>query len=121
MAWTYEVRTKRFYHNGTFRFEADYAGAPGYKNDSAFECLKDRGPLPRGSYTIGEPRITGKTGKYSLPLSPHSSNAMCGRNAFLIHGDKLSAPGEASTGCIVIGLSSRKNIWTSGDRELIVI
>ncbi|MBF7955949.1 tlde1 domain-containing protein [Rahnella victoriana] len=120
MSWTYEVSTRKFYHNGTFQFTGSYAGAPGYKNDPTQECVKDRGPLPRGSYQIGPPHTSHRTGKYSLSLTPSSSNNMCDRDAFKIHGDSSQHPGEASSGCIVTSLTERKRIWASGDRELTV-
>lgn len=120
MAWTYEVSTRKFYHNGTYEFTGLYAGAPGFKDDPQKECVKDHGPLPRGSYTIGAPYTNHKTGKYSLNLEPHSTNNMCGRDLFRIHGDSQRNPGAASDGCIIAPLTARKKIWASGDRELIV-
>lgn len=99
---------------------ADYAGATGYKNDSSQECVSGKGPLPRGTYTIGSPHNSPHTGKYTLNLTPNLSNAMCGRSAFRIHGAGKRHPLDSSEGCIIAPISVRKSIWASGDRELTV-
>ncbi|WP_158780519.1 tlde1 domain-containing protein [Pantoea sp. BAV 3049] len=120
MTWTYNVRTKEFHLNGELKFKSQYAGAVGYKNDPGFECIKNKGPLPRGSYRIGAPYDSKKTGPYTLVLIPQSANNMCGRGDFRIHGDSKKEPGSASEGCIVAEKDFREKIWESGDRELIV-
>lgn len=120
MAWKYDVATRAFSLNGVHQFYAEYAGAEGYKNDSAYECRANQGPLPRGTYTIGAPFTHSTAGAYTLRLTPAAGNDMCGRAGFLIHGDSVSNPGTASTGCIVLIKSRRKEIVDSGDTELIV-
>lgn len=117
MAWEYDVTTHTFSSNGE-TYTADYAGATGYKNDFSQECVSSKGPLPRGSYTIGSPHNSVHTGKYTLDLTPALSNAMCGRSAFRIHGASKKHPLDSSEGCIIASLSVRKSIWASGDREL---
>lgn len=120
MSWEYDVRSRQFTLNGSPRFSAQYAGAEGYKNDPAFECVKNKGPLPRGTYTILEPEVNPKTGAYSLRLVPHAGNAMCNRDAFLIHGESGRNPGRASEGCIILGIDMRRAIWESGEHTLVV-
>lgn len=120
MPWEYHVRIARFFWNGEFQFEANYAGARGFYNNPDLECVKNKGPLPRGRYRIEPPRDSEKTGKFTLPLTPFSANNMCNRNAFAIHGDSSRDPGGASQGCIVLHPDFRRIIWDSGDRELIV-
>ncbi|MGJ3350435.1 tlde1 domain-containing protein [Morganella sp. Je.2.23] len=120
MSWKYNVSTRAFSLNGVHQFYAEYAGAEGYKNDSANECKVNQGPLPRGTYTIGAPFTHNTAGAYTLRLTPDAGNSMCGRDGFLIHGDSVSNPGTASTGCIVLIKSRRKEIVDSGDTELIV-
>ncbi|GGD06776.1 hypothetical protein GCM10011513_00470 [Franconibacter daqui] len=117
MAWEYDVTTHTFTRNGE-SYTANYAGASGYKNDSAQECVANKGPLPRGTYTIGAPHHSAHTGKYTLDLTPNSSNNMCGRTAFRIHGASKAHPLDSSEGCIIAPLSVRKSIWESGDTEL---
>ncbi len=121
MTWSYEVATNKFHQNGTYRFNAQYCGAPGFKNDIQHQHLKGKGPLPIGSYIIGPPYNSPNTGPYTLALAPHSGNNMYGRDAFRIHGDSRQSPGTASQGCIIATLPCRKEIWNSGDHELIVI
>ena len=120
MTWEYDVREAKFYKDGVFQFKSEYAGAIGYYNDPANECVKNNGPLPRGKYTIGAPYNSTKTGPYTLPLIPDCSNNMCGRNEFRIHGDSGKHPGAASEGCIVTDFNTRRDIWNSNDRELLV-
>ena len=117
MTWVYDVKTHTFTRNGE-KYTAEYAGANGYKNDSSQECVRGKGPLPRGTYTIGSPYNSPHTGKYTLNLIPNLSNAMCGRSAFRIHGASMRHPLDSSEGCIIATISVRKSIWASGDREL---
>lgn len=74
MTWEYDVATHKFTRNGE-TYTADYAGATGFKNDSSQECVSGKGPLPRGTYTIGSPHNSAHTGKYTLNLTPNQSNA----------------------------------------------
>ncbi|MEI2265032.1 tlde1 domain-containing protein [Erwinia sp. CGal63] len=121
MSWTYSVMMKTFKHNGEYKFSALYAGAPGYKDNPEYECLRNKGPLPRGKYRIvGVPFTHKKAGEFTLRLEPDKGNSMCGRDGFLIHGDSRKEPGTASNGCIILDPRFRKEIWKSGDRELIV-
>lgn len=119
MAWTYDVMAKSFYRNGKFQFKSMYAGAPGYKDDVTFECVKSKGPLPRGKYYLSGPIVKHPTaGRYVIRLTPHSGNSTCGRDGFLIHGDNGS--GTASNGRIVLHPKYREEIIKSGDKELFV-
>jgi hypothetical protein len=120
MGWVYKVNSRSFYLNGTYTFSADYSGRPGYKDNSANECIKDKGPIPRGHYTIGEPFYHRKTGPWTMRLTPSASNHMCGRDSFMIHGESKQHPGEASDGCIVLALKYRKIISASRDHSLTV-
>jgi len=121
MVWVYNVKSKWFKHNGEFKFQARYAGAPGYKDDPVYECLINKGPLPRGRYKItGVPFKHKTAGRFTLRLQPYSNNNMCGRAGFLIHGDSIKAPGTASNGCIVLDPKFRNQIWESNDKEIIV-
>jgi hypothetical protein len=120
MTWEYDVRKAEFYKDGVFMFNSEYAGTIGYYNDPAKECVKNKGPLPRGKYTIGAPYNSTKTGPYTLPLIPDSSNNMCGRDEFRIHGDSRRDPGTASEGCIILIIKHRKKIYSSKDTDLLV-
>ena len=121
MAWIYNVSLRTFKHNNQYMFSALYAGAPGYKDNPEYECVKGKGPLPRDKYrVVGRPFTHPHAGRYTLRLEPSPDNTMCNRGGFLIHGDKGSDPGKASNGCIVLHLNFRRRIFESGDRELIV-
>lgn len=120
MTWTYIITNRHFLRDGVYQFSARYAGAPGYKDQARYQCLKNKGPLPSGTYRIGSPYLSSGTGPSTLPLLPEPDNNMCGREAFLNHGDSLTSPGSASKGCIVIARSYRERIWQSRDRWLVV-
>ena len=102
------------------RIATGYAGNGAGLNNPNMQCVKDVGPLPRGIYTIGEPFTHPEKGEYCLRLSPDAANEMCGRDGFLIHGDRIDAPGQflASDGCIIMARSVRVFIAQSGDKEL---
>lgn len=117
--WVYKVREKALYYNGNF-ISSGYSGAVGFKDNPENECLKDKGPIPRGKYTIGKPFNHPKTKAYTMRLTPSSSNNMCGRDAFMIHGDSTKKPGTASNGCIILPLSIRKLICAKNDPHLSV-
>lgn len=120
MAWVYKVSSRKFYLNGTYKFTAIYSGRPGYWNNSANECVSGEGPLPRGTYTISDPFFHIKTRAWTLRLTPSSSNNMCGRGGFLIHGLNSQKPTTSSDGCIIASLADRKAITASHDHTLIV-
>ena len=103
--FTYEQATGRLFlteGGANDLFAEGYSGsaAHGGKNNAHAQCEKDIGPLPRGRYTIGKPRKG--PSPFSLPLTPAADNEMCGRGDFLIHGDSIAAPGNASHGCIIV-------------------
>ena len=94
-----------------------YAGAPGYVNNPFSDSISSSGPAPRGLYTIESPRHSRQTGPYALPLSPNDQNDMFGRSAFQIHGDNASGNQSASSGCIILPLSVRQQIWTTAQQN----
>ena len=76
------VNKSPFYLNEDLQFKAKYAGAPGYKNDTHYECIANKGPLPRGKYRIvGQHFKHPPAGKFTLRLQPYASNNMCGERA----------------------------------------
>ncbi|MFP2517064.1 tlde1 domain-containing protein [Buttiauxella agrestis] len=115
--WVYSVSSGTLSRNEE-RISGGYAGLGAHKNDSSFECSKDSGPLPRGRYRIGQPFFHPRTKGYTMRLIPDSSNIMCDRDGFMIHGDSIRHPGQASNGCIIFPLKVRKHIWESNDHEL---
>lgn len=69
------------------------------RNNPSCQCQVSVGPLPQGTYSLGN-MFTYKGMSYCYELYPSSSNNMCGRSGFLIHGGDCS--GNPSEGCIVI-------------------
>lgn len=120
MPWVYKVSAHTFYLDGTYQFDAKYSGRPGFMNDSANECVKGKGPLPRGTYTIGPAFYHHKTKAYTMRLTPFIENQMCGRDGFMIHGNSDAHPWDASDGCIILNYHSRKTINASTDKILVV-
>jgi hypothetical protein len=129
--WIYVQRSGNLYDPGGNFVETGYAGIGSSKNNPDNQCVIEKGPLPRGTYTIGAP-IDGqqiKTGEdirpdsvgpFALPLNPDAGNDMCDpkRTGFFIHGDSIDHPGEASNGCIIMSKATRQNIVNSGDTSL---
>jgi hypothetical protein len=126
MAWTY------FQCNGLLMSEDRkttlhcYAGIDEAKNNPDLQHVHMKGPLPRGLYTANEPEYGGAHGPFSMRLTPHPDNEMCGRDAFMYHADSIAHPGRASNGCIVsigvpprvTGRSERETFWNSGDHVI---
>ena len=120
MTWVYDQTSGQIEHGGD-TVAVGYAGAGSCKNDPYQQDIHNRGPIPRGLYTIGAPHDTPTHGPYVLRLEPDPTNDMCGRSGFLIHGDSVSKPGTASQGCIILPRAARVRIWESGDTDLEVI
>lgn len=119
--WVYQQSTGKLFHeedSSAVEVACGYSGAGECKNNPASQHIHNKGPLPQGSYKIGEPHDTQEHGPYVLPLFPHMDNTMFGRGGFLIHGDSLAAPGTASEGCIILPRKVREYVWASGDRYL---
>ena len=76
------------------------SGAAGScRNNPSCQCQVSVGPLPQGTYTLGNMQdFHGMP--YCYVLYPDAGNNMCGRSGFLIHGGGCS--GDPSEGCIVI-------------------
>lgn len=98
-----------------------YSGKGVGKNSVAFQEVKEVGPIPQGLYGIGLPHDTKDHGPYVMNLTPHSDNKMFGRDNFLLHGDRIGAPGMASLGCPVLNPELRKIIGESSYKLLEVV
>lgn len=117
--WTYEQATGMLVHDGEL-VGVGYSGHGEGKNNADYENVPDVGPIPRGDYEIVEPRDTETHGPYVMPLAPTPSTETFGRDGFLIHGDSIEHPGQASLGCIILTREIRNRIWLSGDHVLAV-
>ena len=81
------------------------------RNNPSCQCQVSVGPLPQGTYSLGN-MMTFKGMLYCYELYPASTNSMCGRSGFLIHGGGCS--GNPSEGCIVIENESTRYKIKSG-------
>lgn len=102
-------------------FAIGYAGRGDEKNDPDKQCVKGRGPLPRGRYRMVRVYDSPKTGPFTIELEPMPDNAMCGRGDFRIHGDGIARPGWASEGCIVLPRAKREAMWAWPDKMIEVV
>jgi hypothetical protein len=119
--WTFIQQTGYLLDAAGQLFYQGYSGNGDGKNNPAMQAVPNIGPLPCGSYIIGEPEDSPRTGPYTLPLISDPANEMFGRSLFRIHGDNIAAPGTASDGCIVVNQPYRTQIWESGDHQLSVV
>jgi hypothetical protein len=116
--WTYSQSSGDMKRANGETLACGYSGCGPHKNVSASDAIVNQGPIPKGRYMITAPRTTIAHGGYVLGLIPDVENTMHGRSGFLIHGDAIQHPGEASNGCIILPRSARLMIWASGDRLL---
>lgn len=122
MAWTYEQASGRLTDPNGNLVGVGYSGASQWKNNPNAQTLKDRGPIPEGTYTIGSViEYTAVHGPFVLPLEPSPANQMWGRAGFLCHGDSVVAPGTASEGCIIMSRDVRDQVNASSDKTLNVV
>ena len=121
MAWTYTQSTGVLLDANENQIATGYSGSPEGKNDPTKQNIHDVGPIPRGSYTIGEPFSSSLHGPFCMPLEPDPANDMFGRDGFLMHGDSMEHPGCASEGCIIMQRPIREQVWASTDHILQVV
>ena len=119
MPWTYSQTTGVLTDpSGNVAASNGYSGAGRGRNNQSMENVANTGPIPRGSYRIGDAHHSAHTGPVSMNLSPAGATNTFGRSAFRIHGDNLSH--TASQGCVILGRDVRERINGSTDRTLIV-
>jgi hypothetical protein len=134
LCWVYSQSTGQLTHvdpNGDIDYAANggYSGyGAGYKNNPAMQSVQaaqkgdPAGPIPQGSYSIGQPRDSVNTGPYVMDLTPLPGTNTFNRTLLEIHGErKKGPPGKASTGCIIEPLNVRQKIANSNDNCLQVV
>ena len=95
-----------------------YSGSGQGLNNPAAQGQLNIGPLPRGSWIVGQPNT--RRGPMTLPLSPVPGTDMDGRSGgFLIHGDNRRGNNTASTGCMILPRDCREQI-PEGEMILVV-
>lgn len=118
--WTYKQATGELLQNGVIKGRG-YSGNGVGLNNPAMESVPRVGPIPKGRYHIGVPFNSFKLGPLCIPLEPIRTNIMYGRSGFLMHGDSVAHPGQASLGCIVQDHKVRLAVYESEDYVLDVI
>jgi hypothetical protein len=101
--------------------DTGYAGKGAGKNNPDQQCVADIGPIPRGFYAVRRAVTHPKLGPLAIRLDPDAGNDMCGRSGFFIHGDRVSDPGNASEGCIIMKRATREAVDASLDKRLQVV
>lgn len=118
--WIYEQSKGRLLRGGIIQGYG-YSGAGEGKNNPEMQAVHDVGPIPVGLYIIGDPFDSPEHGPFCLPLAPEQDNEMFGRSGFLMHGDSIAHPGQASKGCIIMPHATRVTVYGSGDKVLQVV
>jgi hypothetical protein len=119
--FTYKITDGELTHEGDF-IGTGYSGVKGSCRNNPDCCNEpDTGPIPVGTWSIGEPFTDIIRGPVVMRLTPSADTETYGRDGFLIHGDNKT--GNASTGCIILGPSIREYIAkavANGDASLTV-
>jgi|CXWL01.1.fsa_nt_gi hypothetical protein len=120
MPWQYSQRKKELTYNGNL-IGYGYSGKDGvWKDNPLMEMISNKGPIPRGQYRISKAHQHPTKGPITMSLTP-VGHAAHGRTHFLIHGDSIKHPGNASEGCIILGRHFRARIAASGDTIINVV
>ena len=119
--WTYAQATGDLLQNGK-KVGTGYSGFDNGKNNPAMQSVENVGPIPQGEWIIsGPPFNSPDHGPFVLHLTPVDPNQSFGRSAFLMHGDSIKSPGNASRGCIIMPRVIREQVWNSNDTDLEVV
>lgn len=118
--WIFEQSTGLLYDRTGKRFAQGYAGHGLGKNNPAMQNVRGCGPLPVGIYTPQAPFDSPDHGKFAMRLVPDAGVEEFGRAGFMMHGDSIEHPGEASEGCIVQPRFAREAVWASREKVQVV-
>jgi RHS repeat-associated protein len=123
--WQYSQSTGQLTHidaNGnTTNIGAGYAGNGQGVNNPTMQNMPNVGPIPQGTYDIGQQRNSPNTGPGILPLTPQAGTNTYGRSDFQIHGDNTQGNQSASQGCMIFNRNIRNQIGNSVDNVLRVV
>lgn len=124
MSWIYEIKRALIWKVPIVVGSVGYFGYSGHetgKNNPAMQDDIDVGPIPVGNWLISTFFDHPKKGPIVARLTPLPETNVFGRSAFMIHGDSIADPGEASLGCIILAKPARIAIRDSNDYNLEVI
>lgn len=97
-----------------------YAGNGSGINNPDAQGQSNTGPVPQGTYTIGQAADGGHLGAEHMSLTPQAGTDMEGRSGFYMHGDNSASNFTASNGCIIMDRAVRDSVSTSGVSTLTV-
>ena len=112
MTWIYSQTDGTLNHDGE-QVGVGYSGHESGKNNAAMQEDIGVGPIPQGFWRIGQPYDSTSHGPHVMSLTPLAATETFGRSGFLIHGDAVSHPGDASLGCIIMSRPVRDQISAS--------
>ena len=118
--WVYSQSTGQL-SKDSLAVVCGYSGCKDGKNNPECQDDKNLGPIPQGMWTLTECFDSTKHGPYCIRLEPAEGTITFGRDGFLIHGDSINHPGEASEGCIILPRRFREQVWESFDTQLEVV
>jgi hypothetical protein len=121
MPWTFDLKAGAILTPTKFPLGPAYSGHGAGVNNPDLEAVHDVGPIPRGSYSIGEPFTDPEKGPLVMRLTPLPGTNVFGRDGLLIHGDNQLMNQSASLGCVIAAHFIRQAIATSTDKILNVV
>lgn len=119
--WKYVQKTGELFDSQGHCAGVGYSGHGEGKNNPEMQEVRNVGPIPVGTYSIGPLHDTDKHGPDVMALTPVQGTDTFGRSAFLMHGDKIKDPGTASEGCIIQAHATRLAVAKSEDKLLEVV
>jgi hypothetical protein len=120
MTWVYTQLSGALSHDGAI-VGLGYSGIDDGLNNHADENMPNLGPIPVGTYNIGDAFTHSECGPVSMRLEPDQNTDTFGRSGFLIHGDNQQMNHTASHGCIILPRIVRAAIASSKDKALVVV
>ena len=120
-SWTYvQTSGELFRPDGTI-CAVGYSGRGDGLNNATFQSIENIGPLPQGSYILGQAKDHPMLGPEAIPLIPSPTNNMFGRSHFYCHGDNQHHDKSASEGCIIMDRPTRNELAQAKGKVLIVV
>lgn len=118
MTWTYKQSTGEM-TSPSGEVCQGYSGHGIGRNNPKLQNVPRIGPIPRGTYTIGNAYDDPHLGHCVMHLDPLPDTDTLGRSLFRIHGN--NAKNDASEGCVIMGKLVRTAISINPDKTLTVI
>jgi hypothetical protein len=118
MPWTFKIEEGKILEPLGSILSNGYAGHGVGVNNIFDEAIKDVGPIPEGFYHMGKWYDDPEKGKIVCHLIPFPETQTYGRGGFMIHGDSILHPGQASLGCLIAPYNTRFEMSQSEDQVL---